>query len=147
MGHESDNLGLRWLMLTRTTRLLFQPCATIIYFNINLHYCQNFCMQLWKPFQTSWWPNWIRNYWKLLCKRGPILLHPLVFSALKLTFPTDVRKTILDGWIMSDIRSGSLGQSVRLFTLTDFHPVCLLGMNLNVYQDIQFEYEGLEGSK
>lgn len=56
--------------------------------------------------------------------RVPVLVHPSLYRAIKLTYPTDVGGIALDGRIMSELGVGSLGQSVGVLSGSDFRPVC-----------------------
>lgn len=56
--------------------------------------------------------------------RVPVLLHPSLYRAVKLIYPTDVGGIVLDGRITTELGTGSLGQSVGVLTNVDFHPVC-----------------------
>lgn len=47
---------------------------------------------------------------QLCAGRVPVLLHPSLYRALKLTFPMDIGDTVLDRQITSDIGTSSLGQ-------------------------------------
>lgn len=57
-------------------------------------------------------------------RRVPILLHPSLYRAVKLTYPMDVGGIVLDGRMTSEIGTGSLGQSVGVLIAADFRPVC-----------------------
>lgn len=56
--------------------------------------------------------------------RFPVLLHPFLYGAIKLTFPAHVRGIVTDGQITIDIGTGSIGQSIGVPTPIDFRPVC-----------------------
>lgn len=45
-----------------------------------------------------------------------VLLHPFLYRTLKLTFPTDVGRIVLDGPITSDVNPRSLGLSVGVLS-------------------------------
>lgn len=60
---------------------------------------------------------------KFCAGRALVLLHPSLYRAQKLTFPTDIGGIVLDARIMSNIGTGSLGQSVRFLSPANFHPV------------------------
>lgn len=45
---------------------------------------------------------------------APVRLHPSLYRVLKLSYPTDSSSSVLDVQIMTDIGTGSLGQSVRV---------------------------------
>lgn len=55
--------------------------------------------------------------------RVPVRLHPLLYRALKLTYPTDVGSFVLDGGMRTELGIGSLGQFVAVLHPTDFRPV------------------------
>lgn len=55
--------------------------------------------------------------------RVPVRLHPLLYRALKLTYPTDVGSFVLDGGMRTELGTGSLGQFVAVLHPTDFQPV------------------------
>lgn len=57
--------------------------------------------------------------------RIPVALHPSLYRALKLTYPTDVSGSVTDGRITTDIETGNLGQSVGVLIPADFCPVCV----------------------
>lgn len=59
--------------------------------------------------------------------RDPVRLHPSLYKALKLIFPTDVCSIVKDGRVTTDIGTGSLGQSFGVLTPLDFRPVCVEG--------------------
>lgn len=46
---------------------------------------------------------------KFFSGRVPVLLHPSLYRAVKLAYPTDVDGTIRDGRITTEIGTGSLG--------------------------------------
>lgn len=70
------------------------------------------------------WPE-LKKMPKLCAGKVSILLHPSLYSALKLTFPRDVDVIVLDGRITSEMNMGSLGQSVVAHRSAYFHPVCV----------------------
>lgn len=64
----------------------------------------------------------------LCAGRNPFNLHPSLYKALKLTFPTDVGGIASDGRITTDIETGSLGQFEEVLNPIDFCPVCIYGI-------------------
>ena len=56
--------------------------------------------------------------------RVPVYVHPSLYRALKLIFPTDVGGLAHQGKITRDIGRGGLGQAVSILTPEHFRPVC-----------------------
>lgn len=61
---------------------------------------------------------------KLKKKKLPVLLHPSLYKALKLTYPMYVGVIVLDGRFTSEMGTGSIGQIVLVLIPADFCPVC-----------------------
>lgn len=57
--------------------------------------------------------------------RVPVLIHPSLYRPLKLIFPKDVSGIVTNGWIMSNLGTGTPGQSVGVLTPADFRQVCV----------------------
>lgn len=55
--------------------------------------------------------------WEIMskCAGSLIILHHTLYSALKLTYPTDVGEIVLEGRITSEMDAGSLARAVSLF--------------------------------
>lgn len=53
------------------------------------------------------------------------MLHPSLYRAVKLTYPMDISGIVLEGRMTSELGVGSLGQSVSIFSNSDFRPVCV----------------------
>lgn len=68
-------------------------------------------------------PN-LRKMQNFCTGRFPILLHPSLYRAAKLTYTMDVSRIILDGGMTMELGTRSLGHSVRVLSAADFHPVC-----------------------
>ena len=56
--------------------------------------------------------------------RIPILVHPSLYRALKLTYPSEVGVIVRDGYVPHDHGHGNLGLYVGRLTLEDFEPTC-----------------------
>lgn len=56
--------------------------------------------------------------------RVPVVLHPSVYRAAKLTFPMDVGGIVPEGRMTTELGTGSLGHSVGVLSPADFRPVC-----------------------
>ena len=54
--------------------------------------------------------------------RVPILVHPSLYRALKLTYPSEVGVVVRDGYVPHDHGHGNLGLYVGRLTLEDFEP-------------------------
>lgn len=52
--------------------------------------------------------------------RVPVLVHPSLYRALKLTFPWDVGGISQDGSIKTEMGTGSMGEAVGIPTQTMF---------------------------
>lgn len=55
--------------------------------------------------------------------RFPVLVHPFLHKAVKLTFPWDIGNLSQDGIIKNEISQGSLGEAVAILSPTIFNPV------------------------
>lgn len=69
----------------------------------------------------------IKKMAKLCGEMIPIILHPILYRALKLTYPTDVSEIVLEGRIRSKMGTGTWGN--RRGSLTSKFPssLCLKG--------------------
>lgn len=57
--------------------------------------------------------------------RAPVLLHPSLYRVVKLTYPMDADRIVLDGWMMmSELGTESPRQSVWVLSAANFRPVC-----------------------
>lgn len=54
----------------------------------------------------------------------PVVLHPSVYRAAKLTFPMDVGRIVPGGRMTTELGTGSLGHSVGVLSPADFRPIC-----------------------
>ena len=52
----------------------------------------------------------------------PVVLHPSLYRALKLTYPRDVRGLAHDGAITNEMATGSMSQTVSVLTPAMFSP-------------------------
>lgn len=66
----------------------------------------------------------LKNLRQFCSGRVPVLLHPSLYRAIKLTYPTDVGGIVTEGRMTSELGVGSLGQSVGVLSPADFRPVC-----------------------
>ena len=57
-----------------------------------------------------------------LVGRVPVVLHPSLYRALKLTFPRDVGGLAHDGAINNEMATGSMSQTVGVLTPAMFSP-------------------------
>ena len=55
--------------------------------------------------------------------RVPILVQPSFYRSLKVRFPLDVGGLSRDGWVNTELGTGSLRQAVGILTPGDFRPV------------------------
>lgn len=60
----------------------------------------------------------------ILRREVPVLFHPSLYKVVKLTYPMDVGRIVLDERMTSELVIESLGQSVRVLSGADFRPVC-----------------------
>lgn len=65
----------------------------------------------------------LRKLAKTCSEKALVLIHSSLYRVLKLAFPTDVSGIVTHGRVTSNLRTGSLGQSVGVLTPADFHPV------------------------
>lgn len=65
----------------------------------------------------------LRKMSQMCAGRILVIFHPCLYIALKLTYPMNVGGIVLEGRIMSDIGTGSLGQSVRALIHADIQYV------------------------
>lgn len=56
--------------------------------------------------------------------RVPVILHPVLYRAVRLIYHTVVGSIVLDSCMTTEMVTGSLGQSVRVHTAEGFRPVC-----------------------
>ena len=56
------------------------------------------------------------NSCKGLVGRVPVVLHPFLYKAVKLTYPRDVGSLAHDGVITNEIATGSMSQTVGVLT-------------------------------
>ena len=59
---------------------------------------------------------------KGLVGRVPVVLHPSLYRAIKLTFPRDVGGLAHDGAIDNEMATGSMSQTVGVLTPAMFSP-------------------------
>ena len=63
------------------------------------------------------------NKLKQFCSgRAPVLVHPSLYRALKLTFPWDVGGLSADGSVKTEMGQGSMGEAVGILSPSMFKP-------------------------
>lgn len=65
----------------------------------------------------------LRKLQKFCVGRVPVILHPALYRALKLTYQTGIVGIVLDGRMMTGMGKESLGQPVVVLSSADFSPV------------------------
>ena len=73
---------------------------------------------------VNWWHYSLNSLNKLCSGRVCVYVHPSLYRALKVTFPTDVGGIVTSGRLTTDLGHGSLGQTVGLLTPEHFGTVC-----------------------
>lgn len=71
----------------------------------------------------NWNTRLEKKYEKFCARKVPVVLHTALYRTLKLPYPIDIGGIVLDSRMTSEMGTGSLRQSVGVFSFADFRPV------------------------